>query len=919
MVKIQQFFIFKLESDRLKEFKFNIEGLTIEQARLNGELVSISNSEIVRTIYRVQNREFSQFHLEALLSEKKKISNRKNSKENRELLEDINKRIDGLLFIPEIVSILFKDKRHYSNILNKNGFVVNGIRYVPFMASAGMVRRDTSLFISSDIKKEVMTLFENDRDKTVEIVPAKYSAYYSLYSSSTIPVSFPRIAVVPDFLMNVKRKVDFSTYMGKDVDPNIEEREMELECNAFDGEGLCSPKMARKWASDLETDYIPSIFGIRAPFLKGMLCVFDFHKFASEIAKTNIVKDIYGDEIDIREVDCIISESQFKLWNSYKNTKDYVDKCKKNKLSFGITKVNPEKEKNHARTSYQFLQVLDLEDTDIQQLCKPTLNWLAFVSGGDLISSLLYSLGEVQFSRGWFNKLDSIIQALLLENSLLKDSYFINHFDKNIAKKKNDARIGRLIFNGNYQVMVSDPYYFCVKAFGLDLEPLLKDGEHFSKYWQEREKRKVVAIRSPIVHSSEVNVLNIQYRKDTDEWFKYITNAIIYPANGIGMDSALHGGSDFDLDLICTLDSPEMEIGREQGLPIFYESKKMDKKVIDDDTQDLVTSSQISQIGKNKIGFFTNVSSSLYSVLYSFEKGTTERNKILQRLKYGRVLQGLAIDSTKGLLVDPFPEHFVKWKKIDEKMTEEEKEYWELNNRILARKRPYFMRFLYSHYNRKFLAEVLMYDNVSLTKWGMNMKDLALLETRTQEQQELLDKYKQRSFFIDNDSTMNRISKYVDEKLRDVKRERVRESKDFDYHVLLSSAYKRPLKRDLDKMLLLFKEWKSLKRSFKETHYGNRDQEFNTIEQILKHINRKAYITISSNSRELADIAVTLCYNQLGKNSKAFCWQVFSKELVDNIKDKKEGNLVNIPIPSPDGDIDYLWSKYKVSSVSLEN
>jgi len=910
--KIQQFYLFKLSSARLKDKNYKIEGLIIDEARMDGELISISNSEMVRTVLRVTHREFSQYKLDGLLDEKKKISNRRNTRDNRERITQPNNEIDDMLFIPDIISVSFDDRRHFKNILDRNGFHVNGKRYIPFMASAGMVRRDISLFIDSDIYDEVDVLFNNDRNRDVEIVPAKFLAYYSLYSSSTIPVSFPRIAVVPDMTITATKKVDFSTYQGVGLDPLIEEREMEMEFNAFDGQGLCSPQFAKQMGMDLEMDYVPSVIGVRAPFLKGMLCVFDFNEFADRLVGDYTFTDIYGDSVDVRDVDCLISESQFKLWSSYSSTKQYVDACKRNGLGFGITKVNPKVEKNHAKTSYQFLQVLNLSDEQIERLCQPTLDWLNEVSSGDIYSVLLYLLGETKFSDHWFERLDYITQALLLEHGLLNDSYFIRYLNKTISRKKNDAKIGRLILNGNYQVAVADPYAFCAHVFGLGVTPLLQAGEHYSEYWNKKQVSQVACIRSPIVHSSELNILNFRTDEMVKFWYQHIQSGIVFPANGVGMDAAINGGMDFDLDLVCTLDSPEIIDGRIDNLPVMYENKKAEKIKLKEDYKHLIHESQERQIKTNKIGFLTNVSSSLYALLDDFEEGSREHTVIENRLKYGRVSQGLAIDSTKGILTDPFPEHFVKWKRITDDMGDDEAQLQKFYNRILADKRPYFMIWLYPHYRKKYMQEIASYDTVSRTRWKLPFAELLEKCDRTPEQESLVRKYRKRTFFIDNNSVMNRISRHMDESMRKIKHRQLERSADFDYHILVSESFVVPSPFVVEKARLLFKEWKSLNKSLRDRTAQDDENAFQSFDDINRYINKRAYATISSNASELADIFIYLCYHVLGIQSRSFAWRCFGKEMVDNIKSKRNEKFVRVPFPSEGGNRKYLWTDYKV-------
>ena len=66
MHKIQQHYIFKIQSKRLKELNFKIKKLTLEQARLNGEVVALSNSQVIRTIHKLTDKGFSQYALNKL-------------------------------------------------------------------------------------------------------------------------------------------------------------------------------------------------------------------------------------------------------------------------------------------------------------------------------------------------------------------------------------------------------------------------------------------------------------------------------------------------------------------------------------------------------------------------------------------------------------------------------------------------------------------------------------------------------------------------------------------------------------------------------------------------------------------------------------------------------------------------------------
>ena len=893
--------------------------LSLEQARKNMEVISISDSEMIRIIFRTLKRELDQSSLDDLLFEKKKLSKRKNSIEGRRAFGKIQEKIDNLLFIPELISLKINDKRHYQKIIDIGGVKINGKTYVPFIFSAGLIRRNSGLFIEKSIKEEITKIFDNGRNPDVELVPAKYNSYFSLYSSSTLSVSFPRIVVVPDLILKNVKRVDYAKYIGEGIDPVVEEKDMELEFNYFDGCGMVSPETAKQWSYDLELDYVGSTFGVRSSFLKGMCVTFDFHRFAEEISGTYFIKDFYGNEIDIRNIDVIVSPSMFKLSESYCNTQDYISNCEKNNIGWGISKVNPKVEKSFCKTSYQYLQVLSLDKDKIEKICKPTLEWLSRVSGLSLTDVLLYILGNTSdFKTGWFDRLDPLYKSLLLENNILNDSYLIENLSRSLSKKKNDSKKGNLQLRGNYQAAIPDLHLYCQHIFDMPLKPFLKEGESYSNYWNEKNVSQVVGVRSPIVYQSEVILLNFKKDEETKKWFKHVKSGIVLPANGVSLEFALAGGMDSDYDLIATIDSGEMIDGRMGGLPIVYDTEKSPKSKIGSQTENLLYEAQMKGFG-TKVGFFTNISSSFYSMIYNYQIGSPEYNVILQRLKWGRASQGLEIDRQKGLIVPDFPEHWTKYKKLSDKMNSDELEKTKFNNSILAESRPYFFIYLYPHYRKRYNKEIAGFHNISMTKFGVPFVELLKYENKTEEQQKLVDWHYKKTFFINNNSPMNLVCRHMEKELETIKIARREESKKFDYKILTSNNFKIPLKINIDKAKLLFKEYKSLKRSLSQSYEEFDEKNYSSIEQIYKHINQKAYKTITSNASELADLIVYLCYSVLGKQSKSFLWNCFGEEVFLSVQGKKNQKYVRIPTPDPKGNIEYLFEKYSIHLINIED
>lgn len=907
--KLQQFYLFKFSSKRLKKAKYDIK-ITLDEARKNSELVTINNSELLRALFRYKKVNFSQEEFDNLLYSLKKVKKLQNTEENRRKIEEITQKVEKSLFVEDLVNIEFENKAHYLAILKRKGFYVNGIRYTPFMASAGMIRKNTAMFINNNIKHPLMDILENGRNENDPVVPAKLGAYFSLYSSSTLPVSFPSFAVVPDKTIETIRRVNFVTYQGVDVDDKVDEIDYPIKANAWDGQGLISPRLAKQWSDELELDYTFSCAVIRAPFLKGMITVFDTEKFAKEVARTYKFIDIYGEQCDIRFVDLIVSESMFKLWSAYENTFDYVTKCHANKLGFSIAKVNPKYENSHSRTSYQFLQVLAMNDVDIVNLCEPTVDWFRNISGGKAEDMLLYATGENNFEPKDFKKMDIAVKAILLNPTLSRDRYIQEKFIKSIEKRKKESYMGNILINANYQFMIGDPYYQACHIFELDEEPVLKDGEYYSEYWLKKGIRQVAAVRSPIVHHSEFNLLNFKENNDTRKWYSHIHSGIIFPANGVGMDCAIHGGADFDGDLICTINNEVMKKSRIVDLPIIYESKKAEKCVVDLRNDRQQVECQLNGYN-SKVGFATNISSSLYALLETFPSETDEYQAIMNRLKIGRAIQGEIIDGVKGLKVPPFRNHWVKYRKVTDDMSDEEKEKWNFYNNILVEVRPAFFRFLYPHYMSRYNKEVKKYNVYSHLMFGKSLEEVMRQSYKTADQKEMITSYTTHSFFLDNNSVVNKICRYMRATLGLIGKYSSNSSQQFDYTVLKNKDFELNF-YGLSQMKQYLQEYKTFKKGIR----NNLNNSYENVDVFIAYLRKECHSNISSNESELANYAIEVTYGD-EVSMVEFAWKMFPNGMLENILASSSGVLF-LPVQKEDGSTEYLWNRYEFQEYPLE-
>jgi hypothetical protein len=284
--------------------------------------------------------------------------------------------------------------------------------------------------------------------------------------------------------------------------------------------------MALQWSKDLDLDYIPSQFCVRQSFIKGMLNVFPIHEFCERKNSRNYkIKTIYKDkdgnniEVDLRDIDVIISEGQFKLWDSFSDLDTYKNNCIKNELYWGVSLYTDKKIKDILKMNYQFLQVLNIKKEDIPELCKEFVDWIKGVNSDNIWYTLLFLMGTKTSKESIEKYLQSSgnywIKSLIVNHDLINDKYIQQKIYNLIKKQISKGCIGSIILEGNNQTLVSDPYAMMEAICEhKKIKGLLKKNEFYSNYWNEKDVKEVMGMRPPLTYRAETTKLPL---KDTKE------------------------------------------------------------------------------------------------------------------------------------------------------------------------------------------------------------------------------------------------------------------------------------------------------------------------------------------------------------------------------------------------------------------
>lgn len=524
-----QTFVYKINSNRLAKAKWNLT-LPLDEARRNDEVVALASSQVIRWIDQLNGISGRDKEVISLKKQLKSVKKLPNSFENRKKISEIYNKLDELQFHPDYLIIAFDKVSHLRRAAK--GFTLNGQRFVRLVATNGQVKVRAATYISERLAPEIRRRIDNGRNPDVELVPAKLEAYRALACSSSTVVSMPRIAVVPDCVTHFKED---TLFLDKDEDgnPTIQFiKDSDIELTESDGCGLVTPQMMKRWGEDLGLNYIPGALNTRFSFEKGILLPFDILRFADEVAHTRTIVDIWGNEIDLTNVDVILTGSMLKLWSSYDSIDHYMQCCEENEWEFAITKVAPSIEAldDVRALNYQFVQPFNLDTNDIDELLAEPIKSINDILSQDPACANIFLHGSGLNYLDFSNLPDDYAKGLLVDGRLQHDPYVMGRLHNQVRKKIRDLSIGVIDVEGNFTIIGDDPYALAQCIFGLEVTGLLPPHTIYSSYWRQKGVSDVICFRAPMSTAENIVKMHVADSDVAADWFSYINSVTLMSA-----------------------------------------------------------------------------------------------------------------------------------------------------------------------------------------------------------------------------------------------------------------------------------------------------------------------------------------------------------------------------------------------------
>ena len=547
---------------------------------------------------------------------------------------------DALMVVQVYYFDVFKDISFY-------GFMYKGEKYKYFTSSAGQIRKKKAVFIKesvwNNIEKTVMC------GLTIEAINAKggnnvnkHLAYMALANSATDEwkeFDIDRCIVVDDFETNVEGVFDYID----ETDYSITRKTGEVPIPHTDGAGMMLPSVMTK----------NTMF--RAPWIKGLLGVFDFRKFVEINNYSPIIKDIYGKEWDIidDDIQIIFTKSQFKMWKYFNSWDQYKDNFKKYHCQAGLCNTEEDRIKN-AKINYQMLQTLtNITDEEIDQLASGSVSKITNICSS--VDTMLDVLGVTPYN----THPTAFQKALKLYPALLNDTYakdVLREVKNSLLKK---YRSGKLEINGKYTFLLPDFYAACEYWFGHIEKPdgLLRDKEVFC--WLFRRYEKLDCLRSPHLykeHAIRFNVANKAYEERSEMIREWFTTDGIYTSTHDLISKILMFDCDGDKSLVVA-DQLFVSIAERNMngiVPLYYNMRKAQPTELN--PENIYAGLNAAFVGGN-IGMYSNDISKIWNHDVFVNGSEEEKQQAITCVKQLCCQNNFVIDYAKTLYKPEFPKH----------------------------------------------------------------------------------------------------------------------------------------------------------------------------------------------------------------------------------------------------------------------
>ncbi len=574
--------------------------------------------------------------------------------------------------------------------------------YVAFERSASMSRQARLSFIRKDFYEPVRKRIMMDMELGVCQLSKLYAYNGLMLSGGTriegIEIDKPhRVIVVDNNEIDASAEVitvEDSTGSGSVRKYNRVEKNEFFRVTEFDGEGLVSKKYAEMIDKVFCGTHCHTSFQIRMPYVKGMLHQVNFKDFFKS-GGTFVLKDIWGEEHNVDDVDIILTKSMFKGYGWLKENgmswADYWSAFRKYNHALYITGVSKEHPEETTELNYQFLNTLSMKAEEFRPADLP-LGWTVSPETDERYwitkqtETEYYNLcANAEYRKQYFLKVlryrgvDKKSKQYHLAKILQKNPLFINEsiytdeLKARAEKVYKNYSVGTLIIAGDNRFLSADLLGFMTvlcnpnfakmnskqqKFFAIMMSENFAKNSFYSPRTAYSHNKVCTLLRNP--HIARNEELRLYYYPKVEQMRKHYLGHL---SDVIMVDSSMYaadrlGGADYDGDMIKTITdsilnacvernySNEESIDNHSNIP-FLKIPSAEPQLRDADDW-YARFETVRSTFSSRVGQISNAALDRSIIAYNENSDAEERERLRKEVETLAILTGLEIDSAKS-------------------------------------------------------------------------------------------------------------------------------------------------------------------------------------------------------------------------------------------------------------------------------
>ena len=245
----------------------------------------------------------------------------------------------------------------------------------------------------------------------------------------------------------------------------------------------------------------------------------------------------------------------------------------------------------------------------------------------------------------------------------------------------------------------------------------------------------------------------------------------------------------------------------------------------------------------------------------------------------------------------------------------EDSDQRELYRRLLADKKPYFMRYIYPSLMRQYNTYVKNTDKNALREFQMTVDELKSIPVndRTDRMNEFLHYYSIKMPVGDNDCVMNRICRRFEIEFDGYIGKHI-DMPDFDYTIMKSGA--EYTKTQYTAISKLHTNYNKRLRSFAMFASYERidDCEAFRVMMDLRDEFMQECVKVCPNQETLCDIVLDITYKRGG--TKKFAWEICGEQIIKNLLGKNN-SIIRFTTKDSSGDIVFCGERFSVNYILI--